>query len=364
MAGVNETGGYRARTSERWSGVSVWLFIAPILGRLTLAVALAIVAMYCFINLAHEVRQGETRQFDVAVLEFFREHRRPWLFQFFTAVSWLGGPRVQPWVVAVSVLGLILARRFWPDGLTVLVAAVGGGVLMYGLKRMFQRPRPEVLFDHLGYSFPSGHSFFGLVVYCMVAYWLARDEPPRRQRWIWGVAIAGTLLMGFSRIYLGEHYPSDVAAAYAVGIPWVWGCLALPTALHRGGRDLSPRERRAHYQEGVARLRDAAAFLPQLAALNRRLLRDPRVPVSRRPALWALTGYLALPFDLIPDFIPVLGLTDDLIVVSLALGWVARSVTPDVVREHWNAEVDLFDLLERVQATARDAWKPAPIANR
>jgi uncharacterized membrane protein YkvA (DUF1232 family) len=194
----------------------------------------------------------------------------------------------------------------------------------------------------------------------MVAYWLARDAPPRRQRWIWGIAIAGTLLMGFSRIYLGEHYPSDVAAAFAVGIPWVWGCLALPTAFHRGGRDITPEERREQYRAGVARLREVATFLPNLAKLTGRLLKDPRVPRSRKVALGALALYLALPFDLVPDFIPLLGVADDLIVASLTLGWVAKAVSPEVLQEHWDGATDVFGLLERVKTTVRNAWKPSP----
>ena len=101
------------------------------------------------------------------------------------------------------------------------------------LKALFHRPRPEVVFDNLGYSFPSGHSFFALVVYGMLAYWLTRDMPINRRGTTWTVAILAIFLVGFSRVFLGEHYPSDVAAGFAVAVPWLWGCLALPTLFHR-----------------------------------------------------------------------------------------------------------------------------------
>ena len=66
-------------------------------------------------------------------------------------------------------------------------------------------------------------------------------------------------------------------------------------------------------------LKEAGLFVPNLVKLASRLLRDHRVPLSRKVALAALAGYLAMPFDLIPDFIPVLGAADDLILVSFTL---------------------------------------------
>jgi membrane-associated phospholipid phosphatase len=238
-----------SRPHPGW-GQTLWRAFAPILGRVTLAVFLAIVAMFLFVVLAHEEAEGSTRRFDIAVLSFFHTHQSPGLHALMAAASWLAGPIPQTAVLVLCVLGFTLAGRFWPDGLTMLVAGVGGAGLMVGLKRLFHRPRPEVIFAHLGYSFPSGHSFFALVVYGMLAYWLTRDAPPRRRRWGWTVAVLAILLVGFSRVCLGEHYPSDVAAGYAVALPWLWGCLALPTAFHRRGRDLSPEEAAARSGSG------------------------------------------------------------------------------------------------------------------
>jgi undecaprenyl-diphosphatase len=335
----------------------MWLVVAPIVGRFTLAVLAAIVAMYFFIQLAHEMRQGETRHFDVAVLTFLREHRNPVLFQVMSWVSWLGSAHAQPVCYALCILGLIAARRFWPDGLTMLVAGAGGGVLMWGLKRLFHRPRPEVAFDELGYSFPSGHTFFGVTLYCMLAYWLARDAPPRRRTVIWTIAILAALLMGFSRIYLGEHFPSDVAAGFAIGLPWLWGCLALPKAFHRGGRDVSTEEKKASYQAGAARLRVAALHLPHLKRLACTLARDPQVPRPRQLALWVLAGYTASPVDLIPDFIPLLGAADDFFLAGFVLNWTVKQVPIEVVTAAWDGEPDLFQVLTDVRRTLMDLWK-------
>ena len=63
-----------------------------------------------------------------------------------------------------------------------------------------------------------------------------------RRRWIWGAAAAFILLIGFSRIYLGVHYASDVLAGFCVGLPWLWACLALPAAFRQTRKKAPPHE--------------------------------------------------------------------------------------------------------------------------
>src|SRR5919198_417711 len=84
-----------------------------------------------------------------------------------------------------------------------------------------------------------------------------------------------------------------------------------------------------------AAARELAAFVPDCLVLFRRLLRDPRVPRRAKLALAVLVAYLALPFDLVPDFIPVAGQLDDAILVALVLRSVLRDAGPGLVREHW-----------------------------
>jgi uncharacterized membrane protein YkvA (DUF1232 family) len=81
--------------------------------------------------------------------------------------------------------------------------------------------------------------------------------------------------------------------------------------------------------------RALAGFVPDCAVLCRRLLGDPRVPRSRRLALAGMVGYLALPFDLVPDFIPVAGQLDDAVLLALVLRGIVRAAGPEVVAEHW-----------------------------
>jgi len=81
--------------------------------------------------------------------------------------------------------------------------------------------------------------------------------------------------------------------------------------------------------------RALAGFIPDCVVLCSRLLRDERVPRRKKALLIALTGYLALPFDLVPDFIPIAGQLDDLIAVGLVRRALVRPDRGELVREHW-----------------------------
>lgn len=84
-----------------------------------------------------------------------------------------------------------------------------------------------------------------------------------------------------------------------------------------------------------AHARALAGFIPDCLVLVTRLLRDPRVPRKRKLLLALLAGYLALPFDLVPDFIPVAGQLDDVLVAAIVLRSVLRGGEEAVLRDHW-----------------------------
>ena len=94
--------------------------------------------------------------------------------------------------------------------------------------------------------------------------------------------------------------------------------------------------------------RALAGFIPDCLVLLRRLLADRRIPRRRKLVLLALVGYLSLPFDLVPDFIPVAGQLDDVLVAALALRYVLRAGGPDLLREHWPGPEASLDAVMRV----------------
>ena len=83
------------------------------------------------------------------------------------------------------------------------------------------------------------------------------------------------------------------------------------------------------------RLQEAIRLLPDVVRLLTRLARDRSLPLGVRVRLWLLLAYLAMPFDLVPDFIPVLGYADDAIIVAATLRSVMRQTAPEVLARHW-----------------------------
>jgi uncharacterized membrane protein YkvA (DUF1232 family) len=101
----------------------------------------------------------------------------------------------------------------------------------------------------------------------------------------------------------------------------------------------------------AGRRQDARAlggFIPDCLVLVRRLVADQGIPRRHKLLLGALVAYLALPFDLVPDVIPVAGQLDDVIVVSLVLRSVLRAGGPDALRRHWPGPPTSLALLERL----------------
>jgi uncharacterized membrane protein YkvA (DUF1232 family) len=94
--------------------------------------------------------------------------------------------------------------------------------------------------------------------------------------------------------------------------------------------------------------RALARFIPDCAVLFRRLLADDRVPRRSKLMLGAMIGYLAMPFDLVPDFIPVAGHLDDALIIAPVLRAVLRAVGPDLLREHWPGPDNSLNVLIRL----------------
>ena len=126
--------------------------------------------------------------------------------------------------VIVVILSLyFLYKRFWPELAMLLIGAGGGAIIWYYLTGVFDRVRPT---EQIGIavsdpSFPSGHTISAVLCYGFLAYLLIPKMPSLF--WKWVVAIAAILTMafiGFSRVYLGGHYLTDVIAGYALGLAW------------------------------------------------------------------------------------------------------------------------------------------------
>lgn len=110
-------------------------------------------------------------------------------------------------------------------------------------------------------------------------------------------------------------------------------------------------------------LREYLLLLPRFVQLLWRLTRDPRVPARSKATLLLLGGYLALPFDIVPDFIPVAGQIDDIMVIAFALDQIVNRVPPEIVREHWDGDGDVLEIIKEILDIST-AFIPARLKKR
>jgi undecaprenyl-diphosphatase len=202
----------------------------PLLSRLAepllLGLVCAVVSLVLFAGLAEEMLEGDTRLFDAAVREFIHSHSSAGLTTAMQFVTLLGSSLFVAIAATSGCVALWFAGRR-RKALLLAITVTGGSLLMWVLKVSFHRQRPQPFFDtHLpaSYSFPSGHALLSFCLYGAGAALFAADQ---KKRWvrvaIWTFAVVLVVGIGYSRIYLGVHYPSDVLAGYLSALVWVLG---------------------------------------------------------------------------------------------------------------------------------------------
>jgi membrane-associated phospholipid phosphatase len=218
------------------------------LGRsVAVALVVGLAALGLFVVLARQVT-AETAlvELDRQTAERLHEHARdtPALARAFRTITELGSL----WFLALfaAVVAVVLGFRRQPAlACAWLLVLAGGGLLDWGLKAIFDRPRP-VFADPLVWedttSFPSGHSMGSIVSYGLLGYlvavWLVK--PAARVAVVAGLA-GLVAAIGFSRVYLGAHWFSDVLGGFAAGAVWLSACIALLEALRRKERVVGRR---------------------------------------------------------------------------------------------------------------------------
>jgi uncharacterized membrane protein YkvA (DUF1232 family) len=125
---------------------------------------------------------------------------------------------------------------------------------------------------------------------------------------------------------------------------WEWGLVALAVLLLAYAGFLGVLILLGRGEDARALTR----FVPDCVVLFRRLIGDPRIARRDKLLLAALVGYLSMPFDLVPDFIPVAGQLDDAIIVAVVLRAVLRAAGAELIREHWPGPKRSLDALLRL----------------
>ncbi|MGB3199925.1 MAG: phosphatase PAP2 family protein [Nodosilinea sp.] len=179
-------------------------------------------------NLAEDVLEQEAFAVDETILLWINGFANPALDQIMLTTTHLGDPEI---VVPLTCIGVIWLwwRWRWRVAAIFAITCIGGAVLSTGFKLFFGKARPELwsqLITETSYSFPSGHALGAMVLYGFSAYLMAQRFQLQKG-WVYGIAVVLIGSIGFSRIYLGVHWPTDVVAGYSIGFLWLSLCIGL-----------------------------------------------------------------------------------------------------------------------------------------
>jgi membrane-associated phospholipid phosphatase len=214
------------------SSLSLFAWLLGLLRRLgwfyAAGLAIAIAALAGFANVADDALDGDIREMDIKVSRGLHAHSSPALDAIAQMLSHIGDVAGTILVSVLVVLILLRVRRPL-DAASLVLVLLGGLAFSIVLKHSFRLPRPD-LFPWVppeeGYTFPSGHALMGVCLYGYLGAVLVLDDPSRRWRWALAAALAGLAGgIGWSRLYLGVHWLSDVLAGSLMSIFWVACCV-------------------------------------------------------------------------------------------------------------------------------------------
>ena len=171
------------------------------------------------------IDREEVAALDSPVTSWLVAHRTPLLTVIMKVVTQLGGL----WVLAplLTIVGLVAALRYRQTDAPGFLAAssLGTAALVAAIKLLIARPRPRIgaiVATYGGYAFPSGHSAQAVAAYAALAFLIARSVGSWRRRVIvWAAAVMLAAVIGFSRLYLGAHWLTDVLGGFALGGAWL-----------------------------------------------------------------------------------------------------------------------------------------------
>lgn len=194
----------------------------------TFGLAICLVILFIVAKLAEEVLEKEAFAFDTSFLLWLHQYNNPSLDKLMLFITNLGNPTTVV-IVAFMTLAILWWRRYRLEIMVFTLTCLGGVILNTGLKLFFSKPRPQLwnqLITEKSFSFPSGHAIGSMVLYGFVAHLLAFYYP-KFSTLIYTLAVILIGAIGFSRLYLGVHWPTDVIAGYGVGFLWLAICITM-----------------------------------------------------------------------------------------------------------------------------------------
>ena len=207
--------------------------------RLVIAGLLYGLPVVIFAKIASDVQEHETHHADPQILTWLHSVSTPLLDQLAVHITNAGDfPAV---VIVALVAAILLIRKGRRSEASTLIFGVGGAVILNAvLKIYFHRPRPTLwhqIIDSSGYSFPSGHAMMSsaLAISFILIAWGTRWRYPMLI-----LGLAYIFIIGLSRMYLGVHFPTDIAAGWCVSLVWVLIVHRIVTAPKKELQDQKP----------------------------------------------------------------------------------------------------------------------------
>lgn len=190
-----------------------------------LGLIISIFLFIIFLNFGSKVKgSSEGIYFDQKIISHIHESVTPRLKSIMVFISFLGSAKFYIPMYIVIIWTFIKKKKYLYS-IALANGILGSAILNFLIKRYYIRIRPEKYFQiqEIGFSFPSGHSMVALSSYFILMYLLFREKSWNLKKTIAWICTTGlVLLIGFSRIYLGVHWPTDVIGGFGLGFIWVY----------------------------------------------------------------------------------------------------------------------------------------------
>jgi len=194
---------------------------AELKGLSIIAIAMILLAILIFNLFQHFSPGPPLARFDSSLYHLLQNLRSPWIDHIMVLISQLGDGIVHL-VLFISLLLWLLAKRHYLAAGHWLAAALFAVLMTWLLKQTMQLPRPNAMYEGaMAFSFPSAHVVFASGSFGFLAVLIARELKPQRRWLCYAAAMLMILSIAFSRLYLGAHWFSDIAAGLLLGLTWV-----------------------------------------------------------------------------------------------------------------------------------------------
>ncbi len=202
----------------------IWAQAALLSAELIVVLIVFLFALVAFIFITRNVFILKNEQFDYTVFDFLRSYVSARNNQIMLFITFLGTHIfLIPANLVLIIYFLFIKKHRW-FSIKIPTIAISSLGLMFSLKNLFGRHRPDIplLREAQGLSFPSGHAFMSVTFYGLLIYIIWKTVKLKWLKWLLVILLVILiLLIGFSRIYLRVHYPSDVLAGFTTGFLWL-----------------------------------------------------------------------------------------------------------------------------------------------